>query len=891
MVIVRRFLLLFLLVLAGGAAAYVQSEGFSQKWRRFVTEQFEQRGIYLTLDRLTLDPLEGLVARNIRVYLDKKRETLLADVDRLHLDLDYNNMFRKQAFLEAVDLRNADLVFPLDPEDPVSEKLSLKDVNARLFLVGDRIELSKAEGRLYGLQIHISGSVLRPETEGPPEPEAIVEERRRKRLAAIKARRALIIEAAKVLQHFESAEAPRLDIEVNGDMERMDEMSASFRLSARNLRHGPYLCEEIEASASYAGEQVDLDRLWVKDHLGELEASAVWPVGGSGVDFHVRSSADLPGLVSAVFQNEAMREVVFYDPPELVADGRLLLGKAVPEGAFLPVECVGRVEAKRFVSRGEVLDGFEAGFGLSPQGCYFRDVLLRHKTGTLGLQAMWNQQSGFRYKALIQLDPHIVLPFMQLKQTKEIIDRFDFTSDSGIFAEIEGEGPELRIDTCQNRGRAELHNFSYKGAPMKRVSANVAFSGPRHKYTNLEIEREEGRAVAKEVACDDEAHTVRLTGVVSDCDPVTLVNCFAPKTAEVIARYRFDKCPYAEADGLIGRDGNSDIRVKFRSEGTAHYVLWGEDYTVHRPVGDLIFSGPNLTYSVSGSVFGEPMECKGAADLRPEANDYTVNFRAGKFPYEIFGKPVPFNNLRTNVVCKAGIANFETQADMLDGRFRLKGRVDDNKKPMAYSGEIRIDAVSFTKFARIYSPKDDTEGDLTGILKFDGRFGDWRSLKGSGSLTMLNGNLYAVPILGPLTPLLGAVLPRPIKGYNVAKEADCTFTIADGFVTTEDLEALTAVFRLVSKGKVDFLEDRIQFEAQAKFRGLPGLVFLPVSEILEYVGEGSVGDPLWRPRYFSGSKEKTEFRKQGEKPDSEPALRTPTGSESPLMRPGGMLRK
>jgi hypothetical protein len=201
---IRRLFVLSLLALAGGAAAYVQSEGFSKKWRKFVIEQFEQRGIYLTLDRLTLDPLEGLVARNIRVFLDKKHKTLLADVDRLHLDLDYNKMLRSEVFLEGVDLRNADLSFPIDPEDPKSEKLSLKDLNARLFMVGDRIEVSKAEGRLYGLQIHVTGSVLRPEPEAE-EDESVIEERKRKRMAAFKARRTLIIEASKVLRHFESA--------------------------------------------------------------------------------------------------------------------------------------------------------------------------------------------------------------------------------------------------------------------------------------------------------------------------------------------------------------------------------------------------------------------------------------------------------------------------------------------------------------------------------------------------------------------------------------------------------------------------------------------------------------------------------------------------------------
>lgn len=888
--LLRRILPFTLLALAGGAAAYVQTEGFTQKWRRFVTEQFEQRGIYLTLDRLTLDPLEGLVARNIRVFLDKKRSTLLADVDRLHLDLDYNKMLHSEVFLEGVDLRNADLTFPIDPEDPKSEKLSLKDLNARLFLVGDRIEVSRAEGRLYGLQIHITGSVLRPEPDEKPEDDVAKEERRRRRMAAIKARRTLIIESAKALRHFESAEAPRLDIEVNGDLEKPDELIAALRLSARNLRHGTYLCEEIEAVADYAGEQVDLTRLWVKDHLGELEASAMWQVGGEAVDFHLRSSADLPGFAAALLQKEELREVVFYDPPELVADGRLLLGKAAPADAFVPVECVGRVEAKRLASRGEVMEGLEASFGLSPQGCYFRDVLLRHKSGTLGGQAMWRPGEGFRYSALVQLDPRIYLPFSKLKQTKEIISRFHFTDESGIYVEVEGEGPEPRLQLCKNRGRAELHNFSYRGAPMKRVSADLEFSGPHHTYRNMQIEREEGAATAKEVACDDTAHTVRLTGVVSTCDPVALVNCFAPKTAEAIARYRFDRHPHAEVDGIIGRDGGTDVRVKFRSEGTAHYVLWDEDYTIHQPAGDLTFAGPKLTYDVTGNLFGEPMACKGSGDLRPEANDYTVNFRAGRFPYDVFGKPVPFTNLRTNVVCRAGIATFETQADMLDGRFRLSGSVNDTRRPQTYAGEIRIDAVSFNKFARIYSPKDETEGDLTGYFKFTGAMGDWRTVKGGGSLTMLNGNLYAVPILGPLTPLIGAVLPRPIKGYNVAKEADCTFTVADGFASTDDLEALTAVFRLVSRGKVDFLEDRIQFEAQAKFRGLPGLVLFPVSEILEYVGEGSVGDPLWRPRYFSGTKEKTEFRKPGEKPAPASGESAPVNS-APFTKPGNMLKK
>jgi hypothetical protein len=884
----RRLVMLALLIMVGSAAAYVRSDGFSRKWRSFVMEQFESRGVYLTLEKLTLDPMEGLVARGIKVYQDKKYKVLLADVDRLHLDLDYSKMMKDELFLEGLDLRDADLSFPLDPEDPNSEKLTIKSLDARLYLIGDRIEIRRAEGTLFGLRVHVSGSLLRPPSDKEQDDEKVAAERKRKRMAAIKARRNLIVEAARMLKHFESAHVPRLEVEVNGDLEKPEELNATMRLTAQNLRHGDYVCEQIEAVASYAGEQVDLTRLRIKDRLGELEAGATWILGGEKVDFHVRSSADLPGLALAVTEMDEFREIVFYEPVDLTAEGSFLLGAAVPEGAFVPVDCVGNIRAKRFSSRGVVLDGLEVDYGLSPKGCYLRDVLLRHESGTLGLQALWKKDESFRYRALLQMDPNVFLPFVKLPQTKEILRRFSFGPESAIWFEVEGEGPEPRIDRCQNHGRAELHRFHYRGVDFQRVTANVKFQGPHHEYHDLTIERPEGRAVAKRVMCDDIKRTVTLTGVTSTVDPVALTSCFATKTAENIAKYRFDKHPHVELDGVIGVKEGTDLHVKFRSEGTAHYPLFGEDYVISRPAGDLKFSGPQLTYDVSGGIYGESMACKGTADLRPEANDYTVDFRADSFPYEVFGKPLPFENLRASVICKSGLVEFDTQSDLLDGRYKLRGKVDDNRDPQPYSGELRVDAISLNKFARVYSPKETSEGDLTGHLEFAGRLGDWRTLKGKGALVILNGNLYAVPILGPLTPLLGAMLPRPIKGYNIAKEADCTFTVADGFASTEDFEALTGVFRLVVGGKVDFLEDRIQFEAKAKARGLPGLVLFPVSEILEYMGEGSVGSPNWRPKYFSGSREKDEFRRSGGAQGSE---MTPPPRDTRPSRPAAPMRK
>jgi hypothetical protein len=133
--------------------------------------------------------------------------------------------------------------------------------------------------------------------------------------------------------------------------------------------------------------------------------------------------------------------------------------------------------------------------------------------------------------------------------------------------------------------------------------------------------------------------------------------------------------------------------------------------------------------------------------------------------------------------------------------------------------------------------------------------------------------------------LLAGFLPSPIKGFNVAKEATCTFKVEDGFVYTDNLEALTAAFRLVAKGNANFIKDEVEFDAQARIRGLPGIVLRPVSELLEYQARGTIGDPAWKPRLFNLGKgaANTEAEKAADPmpEDERKRLRLPN-----LFRPG-----
>ena len=476
-----------------------------------------------------------------------------------------------------------------------------------MLLTGDRIEIRRAEGEFFGLRLGITGSLLRPSPPKNEEEERLARERMRLRIAELRKRRDLILEAAKVLKHFQTAREPSLEIEVNGDLDKPEELNASLHLTANGLRHGDYVCEELEARATYAGRLVDLTSLRIRDQLGELHAGAMYEIGGDAVDFHLHSTMNLPHLASAILENETLHEVVFYEPPEISADGRVLLGRSLPADAFVPVECSGTVRTGRFASRGEVVDALGVNFGLSPQGYYFRDGLLRHKTGTMGMQAMWKKGEGFRYRAQLQMDPAVFEPFLSKSADARVHRAFRVSRGFEHLCRAGRAMARRRTSATTARTADALNCIISNTTAWSLPGWNRIWSSRGRSITSANCEWSAPRAARprEKIDWDDDAGTVRFTGVVSDLEPVAVVGCFVEQTAQVIARYRFDRIPHVELDGLIDmKRGGSDLRVKFRSEGTAHYVLWGIDYTVGKPVGDLKFTGSKLAYNVSGGVFG-----------------------------------------------------------------------------------------------------------------------------------------------------------------------------------------------------------------------------------------------------------------------------------------------
>ena len=86
---IAKILVFFGLAFAIWVGFYAYNEGFTKKWRRLIMQEFDRRGIEAEVGKLTIDPLDGLVARNVRIFSDQTKTTLVA-VSYTHLTLPTN---------------------------------------------------------------------------------------------------------------------------------------------------------------------------------------------------------------------------------------------------------------------------------------------------------------------------------------------------------------------------------------------------------------------------------------------------------------------------------------------------------------------------------------------------------------------------------------------------------------------------------------------------------------------------------------------------------------------------------------------------------------------------------------------------------------------------------
>lgn len=753
-----QILLLLMLGLVLWSGWYLSHKGLSRRWRKQLIAEVHKAGVEISFRRLTLDPLRGLVARDVRV-MDPHRRAL-ATINSVVLDINYANLLHGQPSLHSVDLREASLVLPLGQGE--AQPLEVTGLSAKLFIEPDRIQLSHAHANFYGARISAKGRLVNTgslktarERGAGPQLSGTFSFQWLQRMAEVLMR---------------TKGNPELTIDFSGDFSALNNIYAKAVLSARNLAHGQLQFRSLYGETIYSEGAAELRQLTVLDKRGRLEASGRFENGSLQLD--LLSNLD-PQALGGFFP--LLNECVFYSVPDL---------KISVRGPWESPQLVGRIDLQKFSLRSALFEGLGAGFSWKAGDWYISDLQLSHRSGQLSASAL-SQAGQWRAKLESNLNPRALLPLAS-GTLAQLLGTYEFDQTPSVRLALQGIGSNTA--TLSGSGDLALGRTRIRGVPLESLNTALEFKDDQLFCQKLRITRGEGNASGA-LSYHFGRRELRLDKIALNLVPVDVATWIDPRLAHDLAPYRFHGAPRLSLNG----------KIQFAAPKET-----GLEVLVDSPAGmDYVFLKKNLpANAVSGRLF----------------------FTDGR---------LQISNLK---------------ADLFKGGLQGGADISLQKEDQRFSGRIRTERVDFESLTKLYFQYAGSGGVLNADFDFSGRGEDARLLRGSGKLEVIDGNVFSIPLFGPLSKLFDTVLPG--AGYQQAHKGTASFDIKDGVLATRDFEVKGKGFAMMGDGQLHFLDDKIDFDIRMNARGAPGMVLFPVSKLFEYKGEGSLSQPAWHPKRF-----------------------------------------
>jgi len=165
-----------------------------------------------------------------------------------------------------------------------------------------------------------------------------------------------------------------------------------------------------------------------------------------------------------------------------------------------------------------------------------------------------------------------------------------------------------------------------------------------------------------------------------------------------------------------------------------------------------------------------------------------------------------------------------------------------------YTASATVDNIDFSSVTNLYFKYKNAQGALSGHLDFGGASGDRQALRASGRVEVKNGNVFAIPVFGPLSEVVNKMFAGA-AGYSIAHEASAVFAIKDGAIHTDKLKVAGKLFSMLGHGKIDFMKDDLDLDIRVDANGA-GALLTPIYKLFEYHGSGSLTKPVWRPKHL-----------------------------------------
>ena len=833
-------------------AWFVGYRGFTRRWRAALAAEMHQRGLDITVGKITLDPFKGLVAEDVRLHLLNDRHTRVLSISQVALDINLADLLQKKAnFLNAVELRDAKLKLPLDPADPDGPKLRVNRLRAKLLFPPGQVQLAQAEGEVHGIRVRFTGTLLHPELLA----QAAGKSRTRTRdpagvIARRRARNRALLGALDRLR-FDRENPPRLELRFSGDLAKPltsadpDAFRASADLRGRDLQFRgegpgktPYRLVELHVAGDYAAGMVHLPQIEITDTRGgRLSAQGEYRPGLPSADadselkVQVESDLDLLAAARELLPADMLptwtREITAPGSPRLRLNGRARLrptaqqaggatavaidpktaqdptlrtttNAAIPDAPpsrLAELQITGHLGLGRTTWRGATCESLETDYSWHDGQWFLRDARLTTKPGqSQPLRAdLLNADGRLRTRISGPLDLQTLAPLLP-PRGRTALAEWQFTESPRIDVEVTGPGGSsgstgaVDLATLQASGKIALGKTRFRGIPMNRLQVDFTHGGGVLTGKNLRLDRDEGSATADTFSYDFNRHEARIDNLRANVWPVEVAPWIDSDLARDLKPYRFNKPPNTVTNGLVqffpGAKG-SRLVIDANAPAGMRYTFVRKELNFANLSAQVVFTDDRLKIdNIRGDWFGGAMG--GSVDL--------------------------------------GL-----------------GKANDHR----YTATLSANDVDFQKLTKLFFDYDESQGKLEATYRWSGHSDDARAMRGAGSVKVTQGNVFAIPVFGPLSGILNAILPG--VGKNVAHQATADFLINGGKIYNGNLVVKGTGFSMLGGGWLGFTDDTMNFRMRVAPQGPVGTLLYPVSKLFEYNSQGSLNKPTWRP--------------------------------------------
>jgi hypothetical protein len=767
-----RLVILAIIIGIGGGSYYLAKRGFGRQWRYRVVEELHKRGVEASIGRLTLDPFRGLIAKNVRIFDYKNRENILALISQVSLDINYAALIHHEPFLNALDVRDAQIILPFKAADEKGDRALLTNLRAHVYFPPEQIYVSQAEGIFCGIRISATGQLIKRENY-QPSPALSAEEWQRRSLIAQR--------VVNELQKFRFPGAsPSLQIKFSGDVAEMEKARVEATLRGDQLHRGGYEMRDLSAAAEWNNQRLNVAHCEWSDGMGSFAGRAHWNMEGSSASFQVRSSLDLKAFLDAFGLSEPIASIEFQAPPAIEVSGSVNFGS----DRFRP-DIIGRVAFDRFTYKKVPFSDLTADFSWDGERTLVRDLRLRHQTGQVRAD-VFDAPADFRLNIESTIVPDVVRTIAP-PELNEFLRQWEWQRSPAIRLAIRGQ--DHNPGTWKGDGTLILGRSRFRSSWMNSADTKIHFADGALTCEDLHVTRNEGSGTGS-FTYDFKKHEVRIANIKSSLNPAEVIYWIDPKIWNTVVPYKFRRPPSVTANGLYQFRGGKNTRLEVKVDGAN-----GMDY---------VFLGKNL-------------------------------------PFDRISARLLFTNDRLQIT--------DLRGALLSGTLRGNTDISLAKNDPRYRANISVSEINFPLLTDLYYNYKTALGLFNGTYDFTGLGSDARTMRGRGKVEVTNGDVFAIPIFGPLSGILNRILPG--SGYSIAHSATANFKIDEGIIHTDDFDADGTLFSMLGHGDVHFLDDKLDFNLRLNMKG-PGVVLTPMYKLFEYAGTGSLKKPDWRPAVLKG---------------------------------------